>query len=196
MDYGMLVSIDWNSNDWKALPTKQDLGHAKFGFVVENGFSHTCLNFGHEEYPVDSEGYYYGLIPKFWTHRPNPQKAQHVKIVFFRSRNWAMPANYIVGFYAFPQFFVTCERPTPLPVGFQNELKVNVKALKESIHLVENRINITAQPDLQNFLPGGMQLARQGFNYLTFENVHNILNAFIALNPDDQALKEIKKKLM
>jgi hypothetical protein len=193
-NFGILASIDWNSNEWKAAPTGEDLSNSNFGYVVENGLTYTSLNFAHEIYPPDSKGYYFGLLPQLWSRMPDKEKSRFVEVVFIKSQNWSNKANYIVGFYAFPQF-EKCRKPSPLK-DFKNEFELNVKAFPKDIHLLENKIDLNTHPDLKKFLPSGKELGKQGYNYLTRDNVFKILDALTLLNPADKKLSSIKLRLL
>jgi hypothetical protein len=193
-NFGILASIDWNSNEWKAAPTAADLSNSNFGYVVENGLTYTSLNFAHEIYPPDSKGYYFGLLPQLWSRMPDKEKSRFVEVVFIKSQNWSNKANYLVGFYAFPQF-EKCRKPSPLK-DFTNEFELNVKAFPEDIHLLKNKIDLNTHPDLNKFLPSGKELGKQGYNYLTRDNVFKILDALTFLNPDDKKLSGIKLRLL
>ena len=193
-NFGILASVDWNSNNWQAAPTAEDLSNSNFGYVVENGLTYTSINFAHEIYPPDSKGYYHGLLPQLWSRMPDKEKSRFVEVAFIKSQNWSDKANYIVGFYAFPQF-EKCKKPSPL-LDFTNDFELNVKALPKDIHLVKNKINLTTHPDLHKFLPTGKELGKQGYNYLTRDNVFKILDALTSLNPDDKKLSGIKLRLL
>jgi hypothetical protein len=193
-NYGILASIDWNSYKWQDLPTPEDLEESNYGYVIEKGLTNTSLNFGHKKYPQDKEGYYYGLLPQLWSKMPDKERSRYVEVVFMKSQNWKDKQNYIVGFYAFP-IFQKCEIPSPIS-SFKKNFEVNVKALPENIHLLENYINLSSNPDLKKFLPIGKELGKQGYNYLTKANVFNILDAMTSLNPNDTKLRKIKFKLL
>ena len=193
-NFGILASMDWNSNDWKEQPTEDDLNHSNFGYVVDHGFTHTSLNFAHEKYPADDKGYYFGLLPQLWSKMPDKEKARYVEIVFIKAQDWGDKQNYIVGFYAFP-IFVKCIRPSPIP-SITMDFELNVKALPKDIHLLDNHINLTTSQDLQKFLPKGKELGKQGYNYLTKENVFKILDKMTELNPKDKKLSGIKYRLI
>ena len=59
-NYGILASISWNSLKWSGPPTQEDLTNSKYEWVRENKFMHESLNFGHEIYPAEEDGYYLG----------------------------------------------------------------------------------------------------------------------------------------
>jgi hypothetical protein len=193
-NFGILASVDWNSNNWQGIPTDADLVHSNFGYVVENGLTYTSLNFAHEIYPPDLNGFYFGLLPQLWSRMPDKEKSRFVEIVFIKSQNWVDKVNYIVGFYAFPQF-EKCKKPSPLP-DFTHDFDLNVKALPSNIHLIRNKIDLNTHPDLKKFLPKNKELGKQGYNYLTKENVYKILDSLSELNPDDTKLSNIKRKLI
>lgn len=193
-NYGILASIDWNSNKWRELPTAEDLKVSHFGYVIEHGLTFTSLNFGHELYPADEKGFYYGLLPQLWSNSPDSERSKYVEVVFIKSQNWRDKQNYIVGLYAFPIFY-RCKRPSPL-TSFPINFELNVKALPMDIHLFEYYINLSFNPDLKKFLPGGKELGKQGFNYLTKANVFNILDAVTKLNPDDKKFSNLKYRLI
>ena len=193
-NFGILASVDWNSNNWQAAPTSEDLASSNFGYVVENGITFTSLNFAHDIYPPNSKGFYYGLLPQLWSRMPDKEKSRYVEVVFIKSQNWLDKVNYIVGFYAFPQF-EKCKKPSPL-TDFPNDFELNIKAFPKDIHLVKNKINLNIHPDLKKFLPKDKELGKQGYNYLTNNNVFKILDALTALNPDDKKLSSIKLRLI
>ena len=193
-NFGILASVDWNSNNWQAAPTSEDLASSNFGYVVENGITFTSLNFAHDIYPPDSKGFYYGLLPQLWSRMPDKVKSRYVEVVFIKSQNWLDKVNYIVGFYAFPQF-EKCKKPSPL-TDFTNDFELNIKAFPKDIHLLKNKINLNTHPDLKKFLPKDKELGKQGYNYLTNNNVFKILDALTALNPDDKKFSSIKLRLI
>ena len=193
-NFGILASIDWNSNKWHDKPTSEDLDKSNYGYVIEHGLTFTSLNFGQEIYPADSKGYYFGLLPQLWSRMPDQEKSRYVDVVFMKSQRWNDKQNYIVGLYAFP-IFCKCKIPSPIS-SFPYDFEVNVKALPKDIHLLENYINLTSHPDLKMFLPTGKELGKQGYNYLTKANVFKILDAMTNLNPNDFKLKAIKLRLL
>ena len=193
-NYGILASIDWNSNDWKDQPTEDDLTHSNFGDVVDHGLTHTSLNFAHEEYPADDKGYYFGHLPQLWIKMPDKEKARDVEVVFIKALDWGDNQNYIVGFYAFPTF-VKCKRPSPIP-SITMDFELNIKALPKDIHLLDNPVNLTTSQDLQKFLPRAKEPGKQAYNYLTKENVFKILDKMTELNREDKKLSGIKYHLI
>lgn len=192
--FGILVSIDWNSNQWEDLSTQEDLDHSNFGFVKEHGITFTSLNFAQDKYPTDLKGYYQGLLPQLWSRTPDKEKSKYVEVVFIKSQNWEDKQNYIIGMYAFP-IFEKGTKPSPIK-SFPINFEINVKALPKDIHLLSNYINLTSHPDLKKFLPKDKELGKQGYNYLTKENVFKILDVMTVLNPTDSKLSSIKLRLI
>lgn len=87
-NFGLLMGIDWNSNNWSDVSTEEDLKMSDFGFVQENALTYSCLNFGHLQYPADKDGYYCGLLPQLWSKTLDRDKALHVQIVFLKSKDY------------------------------------------------------------------------------------------------------------
>lgn len=186
---GLLTSIDWNSNRWRDVSTQEDIDKSNFGYVVENDKTHTYLNFGHNDFPPDEKGYYYGSFPQLWSKTP---QSKYLEVIFVKSQNWNDKNNYIVGLYCFP----IIERKS-VPTNFPGKptREVNVKAFPKDIHILENFVNLTTMPDLTKILPKGKELGKQGFNYLTEENVFKILDKIRDLNPTDNRFANIKLRL-
>lgn len=188
-NFGILTSIDWNSNFWKALPTKDDLQNSKFGYVEENSVTHTYLNFGHNEFACDVDGYFFGLLPQLWSKTP---QSKNIRVIFVKSQNWRDKKIYIVGLYLFP---ILERKLLPPEISGVTTREVNIKALVKDIHLVENFIELTSTNE-KKFLPKGKELGKQGFNYLTRENVLNIFDEMTKLSPNDKKLSSIKFRLL
>lgn len=190
--FGILASIDWNSNKWQESPTKEDLEKIKFGFVEENNKTYTAINFGHEKYPTDENGYYAGLLPQLFTRTPDKEKSKSVNIVVLKATNWKDNKTYIVGFYAFP-IFEKGKKASPIK-SFKEDFETNIKAFPHDIYLLENPIHLNNDNE-SKFLPEGKKLGKQGYNYLTKENVINILDAMTDKN-DFPKLKGTKIRLL
>ena len=188
-NFGILTSIDWNSNKWKALPTADDLQNSKFGYVEENNITHTYLNFGHTDFASDDDGYFYGLLPQFWSKTP---QSKNIRVIFIKSHNWRDKKTYIVGLYLYPIF----ERKllaSEIPGATTRE--VNIKALAKDIHLLENFMEVTSINKIK-ILPKGKDLGIQGFNYLTYENVLKVFDEMTLSNPNDTKLNGIKFRFL
>ncbi len=189
-NFGILTSVDWNSNYWKGLPTEDDIQNSKFGYVEENNITHTYLNFGHIDFEPDSDGYFFGLLPQLWSKTP---KSKNIRVIFVKSQNWQNQTTYIVGLYLFP----ILERKSLAPQisGVPKNREVNIKALPKNIHLLENFMELNAINE-QKFLPKGKALGKQGFNYLTKENVLRLFDEMTNSSPNDSKLKQIKRRLL
>jgi hypothetical protein len=193
-NYGILASVDWNSNQWKDLSTPEDLNHSNYGIVTDNGVTYTSLDFAHNEYPTDSEGLYQGFLPQLFTKTPDKEKSRLVQIVFVKSQEPLSKDNFIIGFYAFPVFQKGL-KPSPIEV-FTGNFDFNIKALPKNIHLLENYINLNSYPIFEKFLPKGKRLGKEVYNYLPKENVYKILDTMTSLNPSDKKLSGIKYRLI
>lgn len=192
--YGILASLDWNSNKWQDLPTSEDLKNSKFSYVAEHKVSFTALNFAQDLYPPIEGDNYYGLVPHLWSKTLDKEKSKYVKVVFFKSHNWEDNKTYIVGLYAF-QKFDKRKIPSPIP-ALRMEFDANISALPKNICLLSKFINLNNHPDLKRFLPVGKELGKMGFNYLTKENVFKILDTITLANAADKKLNGIKFRLL
>ena len=138
-DYqGILASIDWNSNNWSNIPTDSDINNSVYKFLRQNKYSYTFLNFGHNIYPTNENGYYQGLLPCLYTKSPNPQKVNMINVVFIFSKNWNDNKKYIVGLYAFPKF-EKATKPSPI-IDFNRDIVVNMMSYPEDIYFLEKKI--------------------------------------------------------
>jgi hypothetical protein len=201
---GALMSQEWNSNRWNGYPADGDIRNANHDYVQEENFTHTYLNFGHENYPKDKEGYYWGLLPPLWNRVMAMHNVPKMRIIFLRARNHEKMASFIVGFYSFPTIHnkvKKLEKANPLnpKEGFPKVIKVNIKAKPEDIHIVANYLKIDneiATKENCRLVPENKLLSNQGFNYLTAENVRNILQSLVKLNANDTKLSEIQDRLL
>jgi 5-methylcytosine-specific restriction protein A len=193
-NFGLIAAIDWNSNKWKKLPTKKDLENSNFGYVKDKNMTFTGKNFGHDIYPIDNEGYFWGLLPQLWNRMPDKEKSAYIEIAFIRSQDWRDKNNYIIGFYAFP-WFVKSVEPYPF-LETNSKFWPNIKAFPKDIHLLKNPLKLNDNPDLVKYLPKDKELGKQGYNYLTKANVYKILDAMSKLNPKDKKLSGIKLRLI
>lgn len=187
-NYGILSSIAWNSNDWKSNPTTEDLRKSKYDYVKENARMHESLNFGHDIFPVEEDGYYVGYTPMF-NRAPDVENSKNVEVVFFISSDYKNNnQKCIVGFYAFPYFGQWFDRSI-IP-GFEEYDSGNIKALPENIIYFKNPVVIdNYSVTVDNLLPEGKKISQQGFNYLNSENVYNLLALASRKNPNNKRLK-------
>lgn len=190
--FGILATVDWNSNQWQAESTEDDLKNSNFGFTKEHGITYTSLNFAHEIYPTDENDYYAGLLPQLWTKTPDKENAKLVKIVFIKAKNWEDKKNYIVGFYAFP-IFEKGKKPSPI-ASFTEDFETNIKALPKDIHILKNYI-LFEDEDVKKFIPKGKKVGLRGFNYLEKDNVYSILDRMSSKNSDVK-LQGIKYRII
>lgn len=192
--HGILAAQDWNSNQWQQSSTKEDLENSYFGFDAEEGVNATDLNFGHEVYPADENGFYYGVLPQFNSKAPDRAKVKDVKIVFLKSKNWQDGETYIVGFYALP-LFVKGVRASQQE-GVQLEAEHHVKALPKDIHLLQQPLQLNDNKHLKGFVPKSKDLGKQAINFLSREQVLKILDEISLTNPQDNKYKGIKFRMM
>jgi len=189
---GILASIDWNSNKWANIPTDDDIDNNDYVFVRNNRYSYTFLNFGHNIYPTNENGYYQCFLPCFYSKNVNSKKANFINVAFIFSKNWNDKKKYIVGLYAFPKFEKST-KPSPFD-SFNRDIMVNMMSFPEDIHFLEKKYEL--ENPLQNgILPPGKQLSRQGFNYLTRNNILDIFKRIILINPNDEYLKNIASRV-
>jgi 5-methylcytosine-specific restriction protein A len=193
-NYGILIGTDWNSNQWKALPTEQDLAQTNMENVKENGIMNTFTNFGHEIFPTDEFGYYWGMLPHQMTTKSDKDRIKDVKVALVRSVNWEDGQNYIVGIYAFAEF-TKGRKTSPIP-EIEGRLEMNVRSLPSNIHLVKNFVNLTTHTNMAKLLPAGKLTPKKNYSYMKKENVLRILDELTTLNPDDTKLKSIKLKIL
>jgi 5-methylcytosine-specific restriction protein A len=178
-NYGILASIDWNSNKWQDNPTSEDLSQSKFGNVIKTGKTFTSLNFGHKKFPA-IDGYYPALLPQLWKKTPDKEKSKKVIIIFIKSYNWHDKQNYLIGYYAFP-IFKRESINSPLDSTLMD---INIRSQVKDIYLLNNSINLSKHIDLNKFLPFGKDLGKQGYNYLIKDNVLKIMDTIRKVNPN------------
>lgn len=194
LNYGILASISWNSNNWSGRPTDEDLRASKYDYVRNNAHMHESLNFGHDNFPAEKGGYYIGYTPMFNT-PPDANKSRNVQIVFFTSSDYKNDnRKTIVGFYGFPVFGERYNRNS------QHELysiydSGNIKAFPKYIIYFQNPIVINNNfVQANNLLPEGKKISQQGFNYLNSDNVYNLIKLALSLNPSNNKLKKFATK--
>lgn len=189
--YGILTSITWSSARWTKPLTKEDLRKSKYDFVRDNGEAADHLNFGHELYPAETDGTYIGYSPML---NRNPQ-AQDLGAVFFLSSDYQHDnRKCIVGVYGFPEIGEVVRRAKhPL---FKQFNFGNVRASVEDIVYFDKPVVIDAVTVVrENLLPTGKKISQQGFNYLTHENVINILRLAERSNPRNARIRGLLEKL-
>jgi hypothetical protein len=191
---GILAAQDWNSYQWSQGSSKEDLENTSFGFAGNDTINATDLNFGHEQYSTDEQGFYLGVLPQFNTKAPDRAKVKDVKIVFLKSRNWQDGETYLVGFYANPSFIKGLR-----PIAIENveaEAEFHMKALPKDIHLLEQPVPLSDNKHLKGFVPKGKDLSKQAINFLSREQVLKIMDEISIANPHDNKYKGIKFRMM
>jgi hypothetical protein len=184
---GILVSMGWLENGWEGKPSEQDLHSAKgFGWVAENGAMHECINYGYDKYSLDDEGKFIGYVPKFKNQLK--EKNEDIYAVFLVC-NHPEKRRLITGLYAFPEKGAF-QRPSDHEYS-EDGVKGNLRALPEYIVRFDNMI----EANNPNYLPNGKGLSSSGFNYIEFENIETILSDALNLNPANEKLKEIVRKI-
>jgi hypothetical protein len=187
--FGILASVDWNSNNWKKYPTQEDLQNSDFAYVKEHNHTFSYLNFAHKDYPGLHEGEYEALIPHFWSELPTPENSRFVNVVFIKSKNYHNARTYIVGLYAFPKF-VRKQKLVQSEDRIET-IDVNLISKKEDILLLNKPFDITEEKTLLQILPRGKKAGKMKYNYLTSGNVKKILDFIRDINPEMIELKSI-----
>lgn len=189
INYGILASIDWNSNRWKNYPTDDDLLNSSYDYVLQNNHTFTYLNFAVDEVPGLKEDQYEAFIPFFWPEPPSIENRKYVNVIFVKSKNYLDNKTYIIGLYAFPEFIK--QRKNINFNGRTEVIAVNIAAKKADILLLDNFVDITNSELINKILPKGKKAGKMNFNYLTSTNVKNILDLLRKQNPDMMELKLI-----
>lgn len=188
--YGILASITWSSNGWTKPFTKEDLEKSKHSSVRDTGEAADHLNFGHELYPAEADNTYIGYSPAF---KRNPRERE-LGAVFLRSTDYHTGSKYIVGVYGFPEIGEFLRRARhPL---FKRYNAGNMRADVSDIVYFDKPVVIDAEIVRHyELLPADKDIAQRGFNYLTAENVVNILRLAERNNPRNARLRELLMKL-
>ena len=185
-NYGILTSISWNSTGWANNPTTDDLKASKYDYVKGNAHMHESLNFGHNKFPVEGDGYFIGYTPMF-NRPPDQENSKNVKVVFFVSSDYKNAnRKAIVGFYGFP-FFGEWYKRTAKHKFYKTYDSGNIKAFPEDIIYFERPVVINNDnAERENLLPLGKKISQRGFNYLHSDNVHNLITLALKLNPTNE----------
>jgi len=192
-NYGILASVSWNSNKWAGDPTFEDVRNSKYGYVKENHEMHESVNFGHDKFPAEDDGYYIAYSPMFNT-LPDVNKSQNVKVLFLFSSDYRNEnRKCIIGIYAYPEFKAKYDRNAEEKL-FKKYNWGNIRAYPENIiyfdvPVIINRENVR----MQNFLPEGKGIGQQGFNYLNSDNVLSLLVNTYKENPNNKKLFNVIK---
>lgn len=159
---GIIAAISWNSNHWKKTATKQDIENSKFAYVIENGWMHEDLNFAHETLPCEDDGDFIAYTSMF-NNLPSPEESKNVDVVFFKSLNYKVNKQFIVGFYAYPNID-RYDRNAKYELYNKYDWG-NVASPPEYIVYFKNPVEISNEiAAKENYLPKGKKLGQQGFN--------------------------------
>jgi hypothetical protein len=189
-NFGILAPIAWNSTGWTQALTVGDLKTTNFGYVKEHQEAAENLNFGHLLYPAEADGSYIGYSPKLNA----SLTTELLGAVFFLSTDHTHGYRCVVGVYGFPQVG-TFKRKAKHKL-FKKYESGNVCAQVDDIVYFDKPVvlanDVVTQ---QNLLPAGKSLAKRGFNYLTSENVVNLLRLAAKLNRHNAVLARLLHRL-
>lgn len=190
INFGILASCSWNSKKWADDPTNEDIDKSQYAAIRDNGTMHESLNFGHNNFPNESDGYYFGFSSSF-NKLPDRKKSEKVQIVFFASSDYNdSNRKKIIGFYGRPIIDTLFNRKAKHEY-YEKYTYANVKAHKNNIIYFNNPIPIDNEiVQSQKLLPKNTKISYQSFNYLNSNNVSNIILHALKLNPDNSKLKK------
>ena len=191
--FGILGSVDWNSNQWKGRPTDEDILKSGFAYTIETKVTYTFLNFDIDKYE-DSEMLHSGLVPHIHSRNPVPEKKSAVKIVFIWSKSYHDKQTYIVGYYLFPEI-KNHKTPSNFP-QFCDFMEYCIKSKVKHINMFQNPVNINNDCNLNELLPKKRSLGKMGYNYLSLKNVEYLMKIAMDKNPHDQKLKSNFNQMM
>jgi hypothetical protein len=172
--HGILLRLDWNSNNWTGKPNDADIASINFKYVKDNNETFTYFNLNKDE--LLHNGYKYALAPQLMSKTP----LRDVKVCFFISNN--ENKDYIIGFVLHPDF--GSRRSFD---GFPKEILFNMRSEPDNFFPLEPKtINLI------NFLPSNKALGTQGFNYLTKNNCTDLFKEIYGNSLPSNVLKIIK----
>jgi hypothetical protein len=189
MSTGIIVRIDWNENKWEEPSENLELA-GNFEYVKDNNISYTCFNFAHEIYNPEADGFWYGLIPSFFSKSPDKDKIRNLSIVFIISNYNRV--DYIVGLYAFPKIGNKLRKN--LIEEYPTYNLINIGAEPKNILRLENYIDLN-NINLKKAL-GNQQISLRGWNYIKKENIGYLFDIIQKQNPEDKKLKQIKLRCL
>jgi len=172
--HGILLRLDWNSNNWMRKPNEDDIASINFKYVKDNNETFTYFNLNKDQLLHD--GYKYALAPQLITKTP----LRDVKVCFFISTN--ENKDYVVGFVLNPDF-----ESRRCFVGFPKDILFNMRSEPNNFFPLEPKaINVI------NFLPKDKGRGTQGFNYLTKNNCIDLFREIYGNRLPTSVLKLIK----
>ena len=190
--FGILTSIDWNSNNWQDVPTEEDLLNSSFSFAIENEVTYTFMNFGFDN-QLNGDNLHSALCPHIYSRLPDPEKRDSVKIVFMKSKNYHDNKTYLIGYYSFPKIH-RHEKPSP-NIEFCETLYVCLESKIKDIVFFDEFIDLE-EFDQTRILPQSRQMGQMGFNYLTVNNSLEILDTIDRIRPNMLKHRMNKKNLL
>ena len=189
MSKGIIVRIDWNDNNWEK--PSDNLEHAKnFEYVKDNDISFTSFNFAHEIYETEPDGLWYGLVPAFFSKKPDRDKIKNLSVIFLISNNGGN--DYIIGMYAFPK--IGNKKRIKLIPEFEEYNVVNIGSEPKNILRLGNYVNLNSL-NLNRAL-GNQKISLRGWNYIEKENVGYVFDSIQKINPENDKLKQIKLRCL
>ncbi|MEZ4941158.1 MAG: HNH endonuclease signature motif containing protein [Saprospiraceae bacterium] len=194
--FGLLASITWNSNRWQKEPTEEDIVNSHYDHVPIYKITHDALNFAHKTLPLEPDGMFKGYTPSFSKRYPSEEKLKTLKLLFLISTNYGENSGrYIVGIYGFPVISSNLKREVEHPL-YRKYTYVNIMSKVEDIAFLDDYVKISDDiARSRGIIPYDKNLSKQGWNYLDFENTHNLLGYLLEHNPQNAALKRLLKKL-
>jgi hypothetical protein len=156
--FGILLRLDWNSNNWKEEPTSNDLTNSNFSYVKDNNKSCTYMNFNRKE--LLHNNFKYLLAPPLVNKTPQ----EDVKICIFVSQKESV--NYLVGYVLFPDL-----KNRRNFEGYPPEIKFNVRSIPEHNFGIE-----PIELNVEKYLPNDKKFSRQGFNYINRDKSIKLLS--------------------
>jgi hypothetical protein len=190
--FGILSSIDWNSNNWKDIPTDEDLLNSSFNYTIENEVTYTFMNFGFDS-QSGGNNLHSALCPHIYSRLPDPEKRDSVKIVFMKSKNYHDNRTYLIGYYSFPKIYHH-EKPSP-NMKFCEKLYVCIESKIRDIVFFDEFIDLE-EFNKNKILPQNRQMGLMGYNYLTVKNSLEILDSIDRLRPAISKHRSNKMKLL
>lgn len=191
-NFGILTSIDWNSNNWQDVPTEEDLSNSSFGFAIQNDVTYTFMNFGFDTQSV-GDNLHSALCPHIYSRLPDPKKRDSVKIVFMKSKNYHDNKTYLIGYYSFPKIHQH-EKPSP-NLEFCETLNVCIESKIRDIVFFDEFIDLE-EFNQSKILPLNKKMGQMGYNYLTVNNSLAILDSIDKLRPEISKHRSNKMRLL
>jgi hypothetical protein len=172
--HGILLRLDWNSNNWTGKPNDADIASINFKYVKDNNETFTYFNLNKDQ--LLHNGYKYALAPQLVSRTP----LRDVKVCFFISTK--ENNDYIVGIVLNPDF--QSRRSFD---GFPKDILFNIRSAPKNFYQIQPEII-----NLKKFLPSDKELGTRGFNYLTKNNCIDLIKEIYGNSLPSNMLKIIK----